>query len=97
MITLLKDRILVKPFTQTFTDGGILLFQNEEERPLCGELIMKGPGLYNKNFTGREPIDVEVGQTIWFGKYAGIKVRLKDENYLIMCERDILAVGEGLI
>ena len=36
--------------------------------------------------------DVEVGQTVLYGKYSGTEVTVEGEDYLILRESDILAV-----
>jgi chaperonin GroES len=40
-------------------------------------------------------MDVEVGQQVLFAKYAGTEFKLDDEEYLILAEKDILAIVEG--
>ena len=37
-------------------------------------------------------LDVEVGQTVLYGKYSGTEVTVEGEEYLILRESDILAV-----
>ncbi len=38
------------------------------------------------------PLDVKVGDTILFGKYAGTDIKLDGEERLILREDDVLAV-----
>jgi chaperonin GroES len=38
---------------------------------------------------------VKVGDTILFDKYSGSKIRLDEEDYLIIREEDILGILEG--
>ena len=42
----------------------------------------------------RQPVDVKVGDTILFDKYSGSKIRIDDEDYLIIREEDILGIVE---
>jgi chaperonin GroES len=37
-------------------------------------------------------VDVKVGDTVLFDKYSGSKIRLDDEDYLIIREEDILGI-----
>ena len=37
------------------------------------------------------PMDVKVGDTVLFAKYAGTEFKLEDEELLILSEKDILA------
>jgi chaperonin GroES len=39
----------------------------------------------------RIPMDVAVGDTVLFAKYAGTEFKFEDEEYLILSEKDILA------
>jgi chaperonin GroES len=50
-----------------------------------------GDGKLNDNGQ-RTPIAVEVGDTVLFAKYAGAEIKLDDVDYLILAEKDILAV-----
>jgi chaperonin GroES len=40
-------------------------------------------------------MDIKVGDTILFDKYSGSKIRIDDEDYLIIREEDILGIIEG--
>jgi chaperonin GroES len=40
----------------------------------------------------RIAVDVEVGNEVLFAKYAGTEFKLDEEEYLILAEKDILAV-----
>jgi chaperonin GroES len=43
----------------------------------------------------RAPMEVKQGDRVVFAKYAGTEVKLDDTKYLILGEKDILAVLEG--
>ena len=52
-------------------------------------------GLGRKDDEGeRIPMDVEVGQTVLFAKYAGTEIKLDGKKLLILKESDILAIVE---
>jgi chaperonin GroES len=38
---------------------------------------------------------VTVGDRVLFAKYAGTEIKLDDEEYLILAEKDVLAVVQG--
>jgi chaperonin GroES len=40
----------------------------------------------------RLPMEVKVGDEVLFAKYAGTELKIDDEEYLILSEKDILAV-----
>jgi chaperonin GroES len=73
--------------------GGIIIPDSAKEKPQEGEVIAVGKG--KRKDTGEYvPLDVQEGDRVLFGKYAGNEVKLDDEEYLIMREDDILGVIE---
>ena len=42
-----------------------------------------------------QPIDLTVGDRVIYSKYAGNEVKLEDQEYLILAEKDVLAVIES--
>ena len=40
----------------------------------------------------RQPLDVQDGDTILFGKYSGQEIKIDGEDYLIMREEEVLAI-----
>ena len=42
----------------------------------------------------RQPMEVKAGDKIIYSKYSGTEVKLDDETYLVIGERDVLAVIE---
>ena len=44
--------------------------------------------------TVNAPMEVKVGDTILFDKYSGSKIKIDDEEYLIIKEEDILGIVE---
>jgi chaperonin GroES len=40
-------------------------------------------------------MEVKVGDTILFDKYSGSKIKMDNEEYLIIREEDILGIVEG--
>src|SRR6185369_4564932 len=90
----LQDRILVKRVEEeTKTAGGLYIPETAKEKPQRGEIVAVGNG--KKTEEGKVlPLDVKVGDTVLFGKYAGTEVKVDNEEYLMMREDDLLAVIE---
>ncbi len=92
----LSDRIVVKPIErEAKTASGIILPESAREKPQEGQVIAVGPGARNERGE-RLPLDVKVGDTVLYTKYAGTEVKLNgNEKLLILRENDILAVIEN--
>lgn len=91
----LHDRVVVKRVEEErTTPGGIVIPDSAAEKPIRGEVVAVGDG---KKLDGGDvrPVDVRVGDTVLFGKFAGTEVKLGDEDLLVMREDDIMAVIEG--
>jgi chaperonin GroES len=90
----LGDRIVVKPKQkEEVTKSGIVLPGTAQEKPQEGEVIAVGPGRVLDNGT-RLNVELKVGQTVLYAKYAGTEFKLEDDELLILREPDILAVVE---
>lgn len=90
----LDNRIIVRPFPpETLRASGLVVVCLEAERPLSGEVVAIGPGKVNDDGT-REPMQVQTGDRIMFGKYAQQPFEYCGETLLAMCEMDVLFVME---
>ncbi len=88
----LADRVVVKKLeAEEKTAGGIVLPDTAKEKPQQGEVLAAGPGKLNDKGT-REPMEVKVGDKVLFAKYSGTEVKIEGVEYLILAERDILAI-----
>jgi chaperonin GroES len=90
----LADRLIVKPLeAEEVTAGGIVLPDSAKEKPTRGEVIAAGPGKVLDN--GKTvPMEVKVGDTIYYGKYAGTEIKVGADEYVILRQDDVLAVLE---
>jgi chaperonin GroES len=90
----LQDRIIVKRVEEeTKTAGGLFIPETAKEKPQRGEIVAVGNG--KKTEDGKVlPLDVKVGDTVLFGKYAGTEIKVDGNDFLMMREDDILAVVE---
>ena len=91
----LGDRVVVEPIEQeSTTASGLVLPETAKEKPQQGKILAAGLG--RKDDDGeRIPLDVAVGDTVLFAKYAGTEIKLDDKKVLIMKESDILGVIES--
>jgi chaperonin GroES len=90
----LKDNIVVKVLeAEGKTGGGLFLPDTAKEKPQQAKVIAVGSG---RRLKGGKlvPPSVSKGDTVLFGKYSGNEVRIDNEEYLILSEKDILAVLE---
>ena len=88
----LGDRVVVKPIKEEQkAKGGIVLPDTAKEKPQQGEVIAVGSGRVLDNGQ-KVALEVSVGDKVIYSKYAGTEVKLEDEEYLILSERDILAI-----
>ena len=91
----LHDRVLVRRIdAEEKTAGGIIIPDTAKEKPQQGQVIAVGPGARNE--AGQlVALDVQVGDTVLFGKWSGTEVKIDGEDLLIMKESDIMGVVEG--
>lgn len=87
----LNDRILIKRVEAEETIGGIIIPDNAKEKPMKGTVVAVGEGKFTDHGQLR-PLEVQVGQTVFFRKYAGNEVTLDGVEHMIMREDEILAV-----
>ncbi len=91
-VTPLGDRVLVKvAAAEEKTAGGILLPDNAKEKPQVGEVVAVGPGKRNDDGSRQSP-EVSTGNKVLYSKYAGTDIKLGGEDYVLLSEKDILAV-----
>ena len=88
----MDDRVLLEPCeAQDVTAGGIILPDSAREKPQRGIVIASGPGkLLDSGARGQ--MSVNVGDEVFYGKYAGTEVAFNTDNYVVIRENDILAV-----
>jgi chaperonin GroES len=91
----LADRVIVEPLEQNETTAsGLLLPETAKEKPQEGLAVAVGPGRWDEDGKKRVEMDVALGDKVVFAKYSGSEIKLNDKKYLIMSEKDILAVLE---
>ena len=88
----LFDNVLVRPLQMNQTTAsGIVLPDTVKEKPQFGEVMAIGPGATNEQ--GKAvPMVVKVGQKVLYKKWGGNEVKVENEEWLIIEQKDIMAV-----
>jgi chaperonin GroES len=94
MIKPLGDRVVVKALErEEKTKSGIVLPDTAKEKPQEGKIVAVGTGKLLENGQ-RVPLDVKEGDKVVFSKYGGTEIKIDGQDYLILSERDVLAIVE---
>jgi chaperonin GroES len=87
----LYDRILLKRVeAKEQKKGGIIIPDTAKEKPMEGKVIAVGAGRIEKG--ERIPLEVKVGDTVLFGKYAGTEIKIDDKEHVILREDEVLGI-----
>ena len=91
----LGDRVVVEPLEQEeMTASGLVLPETAKEKPQKGVVLAAGPGMRDDDGK-RQALDVSVGETVLFAKYAGTEFKVDGKKLLILKESDLLAIVEA--
>lgn len=72
------------------TQSGIILAGSAKEKPQFAEVIAVGPGGV---VDGKEvKMELKAGDKVIMSKYAGTEVKLDGEEYVIISQKDVLAI-----
>lgn len=89
----LGDRILIERIEEEEvqeTTGGIIIPDTAREKPQIGKVLAVGEGKRDDHGK-RIPMELSVGDVIYFGKYAGSEIKLNGKELLVMREEDVIA------
>lgn len=90
----LGDRVVVQTIEEEVTKSGIVLPDTaNKEKPQRGKVVAVGTGKVGDDGK-RIQLEVKPNEIIIFSKYSGTEIKVQNEEYLILSERDILAVIE---
>jgi len=90
----LRDRVLVRYSSEEEkTAGGLFIPDAAKEKPQKGTVVAVGPGRVTDDGK-RQAMEIKVEDTVLFDKYSGSKIKIDDEEYLIIREEDILGIVE---
>ena len=90
----LGDHIVIKkaePVQET--EHGIIIPEVARDELHRGEVIAVGTGKYEA-YGDRQLIEVEVGELVIYGKYAGSEIEVDGEKLIVIRESDILVAVE---
>jgi chaperonin GroES len=88
----LGDRVVVEHVEQAEKSaGGVFLPDTAKEKPQEGRVLAVGTGRVLDNGTTL-PVSVKVGDRILYSKYSGSEIKLEGTEYLIISEKDVLAI-----
>lgn len=92
----LGDRVVLKPVEkEEMTKSGIVIPDTVKEKSQEGIVEAVGTGRVLDNGT-KVPMELEVGDKVLYARYSGSEFKVDEIEYLIIPERDVLAVvGNG--
>jgi chaperonin GroES len=90
----LGDRLVIKPVVQEeVLASGLVIPDTAKEKPQQGEVIAAGPGRVDDNGK-RIPLDVKAGERVLYAKYSGQEIKIDQQEYIVLSERDVLCKVE---
>ena len=90
----LEDRIVIRQVeAEQTTASGLVIPDTAKEKPQEGKVVAVGPGRVDDS-GNRVPVDVAEGDVVIYSKYGGTEIKYQGEEYLILAQRDILAIVE---
>ncbi|MAU92245.1 MAG: co-chaperone GroES [Gammaproteobacteria bacterium TMED182] len=90
----LQDRVVVRRLEEeTKSAGGIVIPGSAAEKPSQGEVLAVGTGKKLDNGSV-QAVDLNVGDKVLFGQYAGSTVKVDGEELLVMSESEVFGVIE---
>ena len=93
MLKPLGDRVIVEVVEEEEqTVGGIVLANNAKQKPQTGKVVAVGEGALIPDGK-RLPMAVIVSDTVLYDKYAGSEVKYEGQDYLVLHEKDIMAIA----
>lgn len=93
MLKPLGDRVIVEVVEEEEqTVGGIVLANNAKQKPQTGKVVAVGEGALTPEGK-RLPMAVKVCDTVLYDKYAGSEVKYEGQDYLVLHEKDIMAIA----
>ena len=86
---ILAGKILVQPNeAEKKTASGIIIPDSAKEKPQVGKVILVGTSKKD------EPMEISVGDVVFYGKYSGTELNVDGTDYLLMSQTDVLFVAE---
>ena len=90
----LADRLVIKPVVQEeVLASGIVIPDTAKEKPQQGDVIAAGPGRLDDDGK-RITMDVKVGDRVLYAKYSGQEIKIDQQEYIVLSEKDVLCKVE---
>jgi chaperonin GroES len=90
----LFDNVLIKPLDEeTKLPSGIVLPETAKEKPQIGQIMSVGPGSVDDKGNSVKMM-VKVGQKVMYKKWGGNEIKVNNEEWLLVEQKDILAIVE---
>jgi chaperonin GroES len=88
----LFDNVLIKPLEgEDRLPSGIVLPDSVKEKPQMGEVMAVGPGSTDQNGKVVAMV-VKVGNKVMYKKWGGQEIKIQGQEWMIVEQKDILAV-----
>jgi chaperonin GroES len=85
-----ENIVLKKEKTEKKTASGIILTGDQKETPDFAMVVAVGEGLL---IDGKRKVpEVKIGDKVVYKKYSTTEIKIDEEEYLIIAEKDILAI-----
>ena len=92
----LFDYVLIKPLEgESMTASGIALPDSAKEKPQMGEVMAVGPGkedCCDDKECGCGEMAVKKGQKVLYKKWGGNEVKVQNQEWLLVEQKDIMAI-----
>ena len=87
----LGNRVVVEPIEEDDqrSAGGIYIPDTAKEKPQEGVVVAAGPGKLSDEGK-RIPMEIEVGDTVVYGKFSGTEYKVGDTEFVVLREDDVL-------
>ena len=90
----LFDNVLVKPLqAEEKLPSGIILPDSAKEKPQMGEVMAVGPGAVDEKGNLKK-MAVKVGEKVMYKKWGGNEVKVGNEEWLLIEQKDVMALVE---
>jgi chaperonin GroES len=85
---ILAGKILVQAQeAEEKTVSGIIIPDSAKEKPQIGTVVLVGASKKD------EPMELKVGDVVFYGKYSGTELNIDGTDYLLMSQTDVLYIA----
>lgn len=88
----LFDRLLVTPYKQDQSAGGIIIPPASLEKPQMATVVAMGNGIEENG--ERVRMLLSVGDVVIYSKYAGSEITIDQQTFILIKQCDILGILE---